>query len=63
VVASGISEALITTAAGLLIAMMAVIPHHYFMGCSEAIEIGAAEAGSEILDHVSLTHHVAAVKA
>jgi hypothetical protein len=46
-----------------LIAMMAVIPHHYFMGCSEAIEIGAAEAGSEILDHVSLTHHVAAVKA
>ena len=63
VVASGISEALITTAAGLLIAMMAVIPHHYFMGCSEAIEIGAAEAGSEILDHVSLTHHVAAAKA
>jgi biopolymer transport protein ExbB len=63
IVASGISEALITTAAGLLIAMMAVIPHHYFMGCSEAIEIGAAEAGSEILDHVSLTHHVAPAQA
>jgi biopolymer transport protein ExbB len=28
IVASGISEALITTAAGLLIAMMDVIPHH-----------------------------------
>lgn len=63
VVASGISEALITTAAGLLIAMMAVIPHHYFMGHTEAIEIAAAEAGSEILDHVSLTHHVAPAKA
>lgn len=58
-VAGGISEALITTAAGLIIAMMAVIPHHYFSGRSEEIEIQIAEAGSEILDHISLTHHSA----
>jgi len=57
VVAAGISEALITTAAGLIIAMIAVIPHHYFTGRAESIEIETAEAGSEILDHVSLTHH------
>ena len=54
VVAAGISEALITTAAGLLIAMMAVIPHHYFASRSEDIEIQIAEAGSEILDYISL---------
>lgn len=59
VVAAGISEALITTAAGLIIAMMAVIPHHYFTSRSEEIEIQIAEAGSEILDHISLTHHAA----
>jgi len=59
VVAAGIAEALITTAAGLMIAMMAVIPHHYFTSRSEDIEIQIAEAGSEILDHISLTHHVA----
>ena len=56
VVAAGISEALITTAAGLLIAMMAVIPHHYFASRSEDIEIQIAEAGAEILDHISLAH-------
>ncbi len=60
IVAAGIAEALITTAAGLLIAMMAVIPFHYFSGRSEEIEIQIAEAGSEILDHISLTHAVPA---
>ena len=58
-VAGGISEALITTATGLIIAMVAVIPHHYFSSRSEDIEIQIAEAGSEILDHISLTHHAA----
>ena len=58
-VAGGISEALITTAAGLIIAMMAVIPYSYFSSRSEDIEIQIAEAGSEILDHISLTHHAA----
>lgn len=62
-VAGGISEALITTAAGLIIAMMAVIPHHYFSSRSEDIEIQIAEAGSEILDHISLTHHAVAAVA
>jgi len=59
VVAAGIAEALITTAAGLLIAMLAVIPHHYFTSRTEDIEIQIAEAGSEILDHISLTQAAA----
>ena len=56
VVAGGISEALITTAAGLLIAMAAVIPYHYFMGRAEAVETHIHEAGMELLDFVTLRH-------
>ncbi len=53
-VASGISEALITTAAGLLIAMGAVIPFHYFTGRAEKVEEEIHEAGVELLDFVTL---------
>jgi biopolymer transport protein ExbB len=56
VVASGIAEALITTAAGLLIAMGAVIPFHYFTSRTEKIELEVIEASSELLDFVTIRH-------
>lgn len=53
-VAVGISEALITTAVGLLVAMAAVIPFHYFTGRSGKVEEEIHEAGVELLDFVTL---------
>jgi biopolymer transport protein ExbB/TolQ len=49
-VASGISEALITTAAGLLIALLAVIPYNYFLSRSSRIELELSEVQSEYTD-------------
>ena len=56
VVAAGISEALITTAAGLLIAMAAVIPYHYFTSRAELIETEVVEAAAELLDFITIKH-------
>ncbi|MBM4148752.1 MAG: MotA/TolQ/ExbB proton channel family protein [Lentisphaerae bacterium] len=56
VVAAGISEALITTAAGLLIAMAAVIPYHYFTARAERIETEVVEAAAELLDFITIHH-------
>jgi biopolymer transport protein ExbB len=56
IVAAGIAEALITTAAGLLIAMGAVIPYHYFMGRADGIMMEVHEASSELLDFITLKH-------
>ncbi len=52
-VAAGISEALITTAAGLIIALMAVIPYNIFTSMADGIELEIEEAGSELLDFVA----------
>jgi len=52
-VASGISEALITTATGLIIALAAVIPFNIFTSMSEKIELEIEEAASELLDFVA----------
>ncbi len=52
-VAGGISEALITTATGLLIALGAVIPYHIFSGMSDRVELEIEEASSELLDFVT----------
>ena len=52
-VAAGISEALITTAAGLLIALFAVIPYHIFSAMTDKVELEIEEAGSELLDFVA----------
>jgi len=46
----GISEALVTTAAGLIIALGAVIPYSIFVSMSDRIELDIAEASSEMLD-------------
>lgn len=52
-VASGIAEALITTAAGLLIALAAVIPYHMFVAMATRIELEIDEAAGELLDCVA----------
>lgn len=51
-VAGGIKEALVTTAAGLLIALMAVIPLNFFTAQAERIVLDIGEASSELLDFV-----------
>lgn len=52
-VSSGISEALITTAAGLLIALFAVIPYNWFTAMSDRINLEIDETISELLDFVA----------
>ena len=52
-VAGGISEALITTATGLMIALFAVIPYNVFLSMSEGIELEIEETSSELLDHIA----------
>lgn len=53
-VSAGISEALITTAAGLIISLIAVVPYHYFVARAGAIESEMVESASELLDFVTL---------
>jgi biopolymer transport protein ExbB len=55
-VAAGIAEALITTAAGLLIALMAVIPQSAFNRWSDEIELQIEEGSADVLEFI-LTHH------
>lgn len=52
-VAGGISEALITTASGLLIALFAVIPYSIFTNMADAINLEINESISELLDFVA----------
>ena len=51
--ATGISEALITTAAGLLIALGAVIPYSIFTSMAENVELEMDEASSEMLEFLA----------
>ena len=55
-VAKGISEAMITTAAGLIIALTAVIPQSVFNRWSDEIELEIEEVNSEVVEFI-LTHH------
>jgi len=53
-VSAGISEALITTAAGLIISLVAVVPYHYFTSRANAVESEMVESASELLDYITL---------
>lgn len=55
-VANGIAEALITTAAGLLIALAAVIPQSVFNRWSDEIELEIEEATADFFEFI-LMHH------
>lgn len=52
-VAAGISEALTTTAAGLIIALIAVIPYNWFASMSDEIDLEIEEATTELIDFVA----------
>ncbi len=59
--AGGISEALITTAAGLSVAIPAVIAHYYLSNLSETIVNDIERASSEVLEIIEDTgYHVEA---
>jgi biopolymer transport protein ExbB/TolQ len=55
-VASGIAEAMVTTAVGLIIALLAVIPQSVFNRWSDEIELEIEEGTSEVVEFI-LTHH------
>ena len=56
VVAEGIAEALVTTAVGLIVALLAVIPQSVFNRWSDEIELELEESSSELVEFI-LTHH------
>jgi biopolymer transport protein ExbB len=53
-VARGISEALITTAAGLLIALLAVIPYNQFVAKVDELDLQVGEASAELLEYLTV---------
>ena len=55
-VAGGISVALITTAGGLVVALMAVIPYNYFTSKSDAIDLEIEEVKAQFVDVVAQAH-------
>lgn len=55
-VANGIAEALITTAAGLLIALAAVIPQSVFNRWSDEIELEIEETTAELVEYILTSH-------
>lgn len=61
-VAGGISEALITTAAGLLIALGAVIPYNMFMSAVENVSLEMEEASSEMVEFITMREEREAAK-
>lgn len=54
IVGAGIAEALITTAAGLLVALMAVIPYNLFMAKTEKLNLEIDQAVAEMVDFIIL---------
>ena len=55
-VASGIAEALVTTAVGLIVALSAVIPQSVFNRWSDEIELEIEESTTDLVEFI-LTHH------
>jgi biopolymer transport protein ExbB len=53
-VAGGIAEALITTAAGLIIALFVVFPYWYFVGRSEQVTLEIDESIGQLIDFVAI---------
>jgi len=52
-VSAGISEALVTTAFGLLVAIPAVMIYNYFQSVMEAVTVDISESSNELLDVVA----------
>lgn len=58
-VAGGISEALVTTAIGLLVAIPAVMVFNYFTTRMESFDVEMANSSSELIDYFIKRSHVA----
>ncbi len=56
-VAGGISEALVTTAFGLLVAIPAVMAFNYFTGRVEAFDVEMDNSSSELIDYFIKQNH------
>lgn len=56
VVAAGIAEALVTTAAGLIVALSAAVPQSLFNRWSDDLELEIEETSIELIEHI-LTRH------
>ena len=56
-VAGGISEALVTTAAGLFVAIPAVMAFNYFTGRVEAFDVEMDNSSSELIDYFIKQSH------
>ncbi len=54
VVGAGISEALVATASGLIIALFSLIPYNAFMTRVEKINLEIGEAASELVEYICL---------
>lgn len=54
-VSAGISEALVTTAMGLLVAIPAVMAYNAMIGWVDARAVDVGEASNELLDHLART--------
>ena len=52
-VAGGISEALITTAGGLIVALIAVIPYNYFNARSDSVDLEIEEVKAQFVDTIA----------
>jgi biopolymer transport protein ExbB/TolQ len=57
-VAGGISEALVTTAFGLLVAIPAVMTFNYFTGKVEAFDVEMDNSSSELVDYFIKQSHI-----
>ena len=55
-IANGIAEAMVTTAVGLIVALLAVIPQSVFNRWSDSIELEIEETNAEFVEFI-LTHH------
>jgi biopolymer transport protein ExbB/biopolymer transport protein TolQ len=53
-VSAGISEALVTTAFGLLVAIPAVMIYNYFQSVMDAVTVDISESSNELLDVVAM---------
>lgn len=51
-VAAGISVALVTTAGGLVVALMAVIPYNWFVSLSDSIDLEIEEIKAQFVDAI-----------
>jgi biopolymer transport protein ExbB/TolQ len=61
-VSTGISEALVTTAAGLIVAIPAVIAYNIFAKKVDHVVLEIEQTATELIDYITLDHPVTALQ-